>query len=31
MLIKSKEVSLMNSTILQRYREIKINNKATMK
>ncbi|CAG9349369.1 hypothetical protein Cp4447_01781 [Clostridium perfringens] len=31
MLIKSKEVSLMNSTILQRYRGIKINNKATMK
>ena len=31
MLIKSKEVSLMNSTILQRYRVIKINNKATMK
>ncbi len=31
MLIKSKEVSLMNSTILQRCRGIKINNKATMK
>ena len=31
MLIKSKEVSLMNSTILQRYRGIKINKKATMK